>query len=360
MTNANSPLTGADGQLSEEQLLGLYRTMLIIRRTEEQLVKMYAAGKLYGGVHTYIGEEAVASGVCAHLGPQDAVFSTHRGHGHALAKGIPPRELIAELLGRITGCSQRPGRQHAPVQARDRLHGLQRHRGGLHRAGRRGRLHGAAAKDRQRERGVLRRRRDQQRRFPRGHQPRHDLGPAGALRLREQPLRDGSALLQGDGADRMWRRGRQRTVCPGVAVDGNDVLAVYQAAGEAVATGAVRWRSDPDRMPHLSHARPLRGHARCRLSHAGRGGRLAGARSAQAAQGDDARRWPRGRSQGQPGRGGDQGHDRGSGSLLRGQPAAGSRHSGRSCLCRADRPAGDSGAGRDHRHARDELRRGGA
>ncbi len=86
-------------------MLSLYRTMLVIRRSEEQLVKMYAAGKLYGGVHTYIGEEAVATGVCAHLRPDDTVFSTHRGHGHALAKGVTPRELFAEVLGRATGCS---------------------------------------------------------------------------------------------------------------------------------------------------------------------------------------------------------------------------------------------------------------
>lgn len=92
-------------ELPREQLLGLYRTMAGIRRTEEQLVKLYAAGKIYGGCHTYIGEEAVATGVCAHLGREDAVFSTHRGHGHALAKGITPRELIAELLGRATGVS---------------------------------------------------------------------------------------------------------------------------------------------------------------------------------------------------------------------------------------------------------------
>ncbi len=91
--------------LTREQLLSLYRTMLIIRRTEEQLVKFYAAGKVYGGVHTYIGEEAVASGVCAHLRDDDTVFSTHRGHGHALAKGVPPAELIAEVMGRATGCS---------------------------------------------------------------------------------------------------------------------------------------------------------------------------------------------------------------------------------------------------------------
>ncbi len=88
----------------KEKLLALYRNMLTIRRCEEQLAKLYAAGKIYGGVHTYIGEEAVATGICAHLRADDTVFSTHRGHGHALSKGIPPRELIAELLGRATGC----------------------------------------------------------------------------------------------------------------------------------------------------------------------------------------------------------------------------------------------------------------
>jgi 2-oxoisovalerate dehydrogenase E1 component len=90
---------------SRDQLLALYRNMLTIRRCEEQLAKLYAAGKIYGGVHTYIGEEAVATGVCAHLRKDDTVFSTHRGHGHALSKGVTPRELIAELLGRATGVS---------------------------------------------------------------------------------------------------------------------------------------------------------------------------------------------------------------------------------------------------------------
>jgi 2-oxoisovalerate dehydrogenase E1 component len=91
--------------LSKEQKLALYGNMLTIRRCEEQLVKLYATGKIYGGVHTYIGQEAVATGVCAHLRQDDVVFSTHRGHGHALSKGVTPRELIAELLGRATGCS---------------------------------------------------------------------------------------------------------------------------------------------------------------------------------------------------------------------------------------------------------------
>lgn len=96
-----------------ERLFALYRTMLIIRQTEEQLAKSYLAGLVHGACHTYVGEEAVATGVCAHLRPEDTVFSTHRGHGHALAKGVPPKELIAELYGRETGCSRgRGGSMH--------------------------------------------------------------------------------------------------------------------------------------------------------------------------------------------------------------------------------------------------------
>src|SRR5262245_35345380 len=78
----------------------LYRTMQIIRQTEEQLARSHQRGLIHGACHTYVGEEAIAAGVCAHLRPEDAVFSTHRGHGHALAKGLPPRELMAELFGR--------------------------------------------------------------------------------------------------------------------------------------------------------------------------------------------------------------------------------------------------------------------
>ena len=85
----------------------------MIRRSEEQLAKSYASGLVHGACHTYVGEEAVATGVCAHLRHDDAVFSTHRGHGHALAKGVPPREVIAELYGRVTGCSRgRGGSMH--------------------------------------------------------------------------------------------------------------------------------------------------------------------------------------------------------------------------------------------------------
>ena len=102
-----------DTTLTREQLLGLYRTMLVIRRTEEQLARAHQAGLIHGACHTYVGEEAVASGVCAHLRNDDAIFSTHRGHGHALAKGVSPAALMAELMGRATGVSRgRGGSMH--------------------------------------------------------------------------------------------------------------------------------------------------------------------------------------------------------------------------------------------------------
>ncbi len=98
---------------SAEEAIELYRQMLIIRRTEEQLARAHSQGLVHGACHTYVGEEAIAVGVCAHLDRDDAVFSTHRGHGHALAKGVPPREVIAELLGRVTGVSHgRGGSMH--------------------------------------------------------------------------------------------------------------------------------------------------------------------------------------------------------------------------------------------------------
>ena len=99
--------------IDTDSALSLYRVMVKIRRTEEQLARSYQAGLIPGACHTYVGEEAIATGVCAHLRDDDAVFSTHRGHGHALAKGVPIREVIAELYGKATGCSQgRGGSMH--------------------------------------------------------------------------------------------------------------------------------------------------------------------------------------------------------------------------------------------------------
>lgn len=96
-----------------KELLWLFRTMLIIRHTEEELARCHQRGLIFGACHTYVGQEAISTGVCAHLTKDDSVFSTHRGHGHALSKGMHPRELMAELFGRATGCSRgRGGSMH--------------------------------------------------------------------------------------------------------------------------------------------------------------------------------------------------------------------------------------------------------
>jgi len=106
-------VSAPNATLTQTELLSLYQQMLRIRRTEEQLVRAHQKGLIPGACHTYIGQEAVATGVCAHLRPNDVIFSTHRGHGHALAKGVTPRALIAELLGRSTGVSHgRGGSMH--------------------------------------------------------------------------------------------------------------------------------------------------------------------------------------------------------------------------------------------------------
>src|SRR6202045_4225470 len=105
--------TAARTGLDQDLLFRLYRQMQLIRQCEEQLAKSHQRGLIHGACHTYVGQEAIAVGGCAHLRQDDVVVSTHRGHGHALAKGLPPRELVAELFGRQTGCSRgRGGSMH--------------------------------------------------------------------------------------------------------------------------------------------------------------------------------------------------------------------------------------------------------
>jgi len=91
----------------------LLRQMLFIRRFEEKCVELYSAGEIRGFVHLYIGEEAVAVGVNESLTPDDNIVSTYREHGHALARGIPVNAVMAEMYGKITGCSKgRGGSMH--------------------------------------------------------------------------------------------------------------------------------------------------------------------------------------------------------------------------------------------------------
>jgi 2-oxoisovalerate dehydrogenase E1 component len=90
--------------VSRELALSLYRSMQEQREFELKAYEIFRSGKMPGFIHLYVGEEAVAAGVCAHLRKDDYVTSTHRGHGHALAKGIAPRAAMAELLGKVGGC----------------------------------------------------------------------------------------------------------------------------------------------------------------------------------------------------------------------------------------------------------------
>jgi pyruvate dehydrogenase E1 component alpha subunit len=92
--------------LSDERLRELFREMLLIRRFEEKVEERFRAGELPGFLHVCIGQEAVASGVCAALGPDDVIASTHRAHGHTIAKGTHVNEVMAELYGKIEGCSK--------------------------------------------------------------------------------------------------------------------------------------------------------------------------------------------------------------------------------------------------------------
>lgn len=100
------PVLGeTDAAAAEDPRIGLLRQMIRIRRFEERCVRLYSAEQIRGFLHLYIGEEAVAAGLMREIGPADAVVSTYREHGHALARGIPMPALMAEMFGRATGCS---------------------------------------------------------------------------------------------------------------------------------------------------------------------------------------------------------------------------------------------------------------
>jgi pyruvate dehydrogenase E1 component alpha subunit len=108
---APRPRTPANGDVAH--LLHLYREMVRIRVFEEQCVELYAATKIRGFLHVYIGEEAVAVGAMQALRPEDAIVATYREHGQALARGIPARTCMAEMFGRVEGCSRgRGGSMH--------------------------------------------------------------------------------------------------------------------------------------------------------------------------------------------------------------------------------------------------------
>jgi 2-oxoisovalerate dehydrogenase E1 component len=100
-----------EGKLSEGFVLDLFHRMVLIRRFEDYLYQLFLQGLVPGTLHQYQGQEAVAVGVCAALGRDDLIFSTHRPVGHLLAKGCPPRAVAAEIWGKATGCAGGKGGQ---------------------------------------------------------------------------------------------------------------------------------------------------------------------------------------------------------------------------------------------------------
>ena len=117
MAGLTMPVAGAGAAqaplLGREALVRLYREMLLMRQFEERVNELYLQGKIPSTLHLYIGQEAVATGVCAALRPDDYVLSTHRPHGHALGKGVAPGAIMAELYGKATGtCKAKGGSMH--------------------------------------------------------------------------------------------------------------------------------------------------------------------------------------------------------------------------------------------------------
>ena len=95
--------------MTNEELLKGFKSMLLIRHLEQQLVEYYLKNKVMSFVHFYVGQEAVAAGICDNLQPDDKVFGNHRSHGHYLAKGGNPLALVSELLGKANGCCHGKG-----------------------------------------------------------------------------------------------------------------------------------------------------------------------------------------------------------------------------------------------------------
>ncbi len=112
-TTASAAAARATSSAAADPDVELLHTMLRIRRFEEKCAELYSAGSIRGFLHLYIGEEAVATGILPELAPDDAVVATYREHGHALVRGVPMRAVMAEMFGRVEGCSRgRGGSMH--------------------------------------------------------------------------------------------------------------------------------------------------------------------------------------------------------------------------------------------------------
>ena len=219
--------------LSKAKLLEAYRIMRTIREFEERLHVDFARGDIPGFVHLYAGEEASAAGIMMHLNDNDRIASTHRGHGHCIAKGVDVKEMMAEIYGKATGsCRGKGGSMHIADLSKGMMGA-----NGILGAGAPLACGAALAAQKlgDRRRGDLLRRR---RRLEPGHVPgkpqsRGGLESAGDLRRREQRLCRIDLGRMGRGVDSYVDRATGFGL-PGVTVDGTDFFAVYEAAGEII------------------------------------------------------------------------------------------------------------------------------
>ncbi|WGY04539.1 pyruvate dehydrogenase (acetyl-transferring) E1 component subunit alpha [Nocardioides sp. QY071] len=132
MTRARRSAPASAPAAAHDHRLGLLRTMILVRRFEERCAELYSATRIRGFLHLCVGEEAVAAGVLGCLGADDTVVSTYRDHGHAIARGVPLDSLMAEMFGRVTGCSRgRGGSMHLFDRATNFLGGNAIVAGGL-------------------------------------------------------------------------------------------------------------------------------------------------------------------------------------------------------------------------------------
>jgi len=116
-------VTAIGSAVDRELGLDLYQRMLRVRRFEERCAELYSAGKIRGFLHLYIGEEAVAVGAIPHLRAHDSIFATYREHAHALVRGVSMRKVMAEMFGKVDGCSRGRGGSMHLFDAEHRLFG---------------------------------------------------------------------------------------------------------------------------------------------------------------------------------------------------------------------------------------------
>ncbi len=313
-------------------LAGLYRSMLRIRRFEERVYFLFLEGEIPGTLHQYQGQEAVAVGVCSALERTDWITSTHRPHGHALAKGVTSRAAMAELYGKATGCCRgRGGSMHLGDPDVGMLPAIAIVAGGntvvtglglafkLRRSGQvaacffgEGAANEGAFHEGLNFAAVQR--------LPVVFVCENNLYGASTPFTRVSLLEDVAARAAAYGV-------------PGRIVDGMDVLAVREATAEAVAAARAGRRPDARRVQDVPLRRP-QPQRRARLPDARGGGRVEGARPDRAAPctaGRRRRRPHRGRGRGGARRGG----------RVRPQlPRSRSRGAARRCLCLRSRPAG--------------------